>query len=179
MIKSMTTTARRRSSLAKSPMLPRINNGKRGRRSKNVPDTKSSAASLGDLSKSSSVNSWPTRGPGYRNFSEHRVQAAPRKKQDQTLKFMKHSLIKQTALGFQITQTISPLRTSNPSKSFPTSRKIDYRKKPQSKGEVKTTKVPQTELPLLSVMKIGTLRYSGRGRGGRQPEVKCSILGTN
>ena len=24
---------------------------------------------------------------------------------------------------------------------------------------------------------IGTLRYSGRGRGGRQPEVKCSILG--
>ena len=26
---------------------------------------------------------------------------------------------------------------------------------------------------------IGTLRYSGRGRGGRQPEVKCSILGTN
>ena len=25
--------------------------------------------------------------------------------------------------------------------------------------------------------KIGTLRYSGRGRGGRQPEVKCSILG--
>ena len=121
------------------------------------------------------------RGPreGYRNFSEHRVQAAPRKKQDQTLKFMKHSLIKQTALGFQITQTISPLRTSNPSKSFPTSRKIDYRKKPQSKGEVKTTKVPQTELPLLSVMKIGTLRYSGRGRGGRQPEVKCSILGTN
>ena len=71
------------------------------------------------------------RGPreGYRNFSEHRVQAAPRKKQDQTLKFMKHSLIKQTALGLQITQTISPLRTSNPSKSFPTSRKIDYRKK--------------------------------------------------
>ena len=28
-------------------------------------------------------------------------------------------------------------------------------------------------------MAIGTLRYSGRGRGGRQPEVKCSILGTN
>ena len=26
---------------------------------------------------------------------------------------------------------------------------------------------------------LGTLRYSGRGRGGRQPEVKCSILGTN
>ena len=26
---------------------------------------------------------------------------------------------------------------------------------------------------------IRTLRYSGRGRGGRQPEVKCSILGTN
>ena len=25
----------------------------------------------------------------------------------------------------------------------------------------------------------GTLRYPGRGRGGRQPEVKCSILGTN
>ena len=24
---------------------------------------------------------------------------------------------------------------------------------------------------------IGTLRYSGHGRGGRQPEVKCSILG--
>ena len=62
MIKSMTTIARRRSSLAKSPMLPRINNGKRRRRSKNVPDTKRSAASRGDLSKSSSVNSWPTRG---------------------------------------------------------------------------------------------------------------------
>ena len=28
-----------------------------------------------------------------------------------------------------------------------------------------------------SLGKIGTLRYSGRGRGGRQPEVKCSILG--
>ena len=27
--------------------------------------------------------------------------------------------------------------------------------------------------------KIGTLRCSGRGRGGRQPEAKCSILGTN
>ena len=26
---------------------------------------------------------------------------------------------------------------------------------------------------------IGTLIYSGRGRGGRQPEAKCSILGTN
>ena len=26
---------------------------------------------------------------------------------------------------------------------------------------------------------LRTLRYSGRGRGGRQPEVKCSILGTN
>ena len=26
---------------------------------------------------------------------------------------------------------------------------------------------------------VGTLRYSGRGRGGRQPEVKFSILGTN
>ena len=26
---------------------------------------------------------------------------------------------------------------------------------------------------------LGTLRYSGRGRGGRQPEVKGSILGTN
>ena len=26
---------------------------------------------------------------------------------------------------------------------------------------------------------IETLRYSGRGRGGRQPEVECSILGTN
>ena len=23
---------------------------------------------------------------------------------------------------------------------------------------------------------LGVLRYSGRGRGGRQPEVKCSIL---
>ena len=27
--------------------------------------------------------------------------------------------------------------------------------------------------------RLGTLRYSGRGRGERQPEVKCSILGTN
>ena len=27
--------------------------------------------------------------------------------------------------------------------------------------------------------KLGTLRYPGRGRGGRHPEVKCSILGTN
>ena len=26
---------------------------------------------------------------------------------------------------------------------------------------------------------LGTLRYSGCGRGGRQQEVKCSILGTN
>ena len=25
----------------------------------------------------------------------------------------------------------------------------------------------------------GTLKYSGRSQGGRQPEVKCSILGTN
>ena len=33
------------------------------------------------------------------------------------------------------------------------------------------------ERPLLAT--LGTLRYSGRGRGGRQPEVKCSILGTN
>ena len=26
---------------------------------------------------------------------------------------------------------------------------------------------------------LGTLRYSGCGRGGCQPEVKCSIRGTN
>ena len=32
---------------------------------------------------------------------------------------------------------------------------------------------------LLLPLTIGTLRYSGRGRGGRQAEVKRSILGTN
>ena len=34
---------------------------------------------------------------------------------------------------------------------------------------------PKKKLPTI----LGTLRYSGRGREGRQPEVKCSILGTN
>ena len=34
-----------------------------------------------------------------------------------------------------------------------------------------------TDFVHFDVESIGTLRYSGRGRGGRQPEVKCSILG--
>ena len=34
-----------------------------------------------------------------------------------------------------------------------------------------------TNMAALYAWVVGTLRYSGRGRGGRQPEVKCSILG--
>ena len=34
-------------------------------------------------------------------------------------------------------------------------------------------------LTATAILILGTLRYSGRGRGRRQPEVKCSILGTN
>ena len=172
MIKSMTTTARRRSSLAKSPMLPRINNCKRGSRSKNVPDPKSSAASLGDSSKSSSVNSWPTRGVTLASIEfKRRLEKRRSKPQVYEVQLDKTNRARiaehaekqsqrMTVLKsiFQATdekkEMISPLRPSNPSKSFPTSRKIDYRKKSQPKGEAKTTKVPQTELPLLSVMKI-------------------------
>ena len=142
MIKSMTTIARKRSSLAKSPMLPRINNVNEDAVQRTFLIQNVARRRLAIYQNRRPL----IRGPreGYRNFSEHRVQAAPRKKQDQTLKFMKHSLIKQTALGLQITQTISPLRTSNPSKSFPTSRKIDYRKKkPSQKERWKRRKYPK------------------------------------
>ena len=176
MIKSMTTTSRRRSSIAKSPMLPMINNGKRGSRPKNFFATNNSAVAV-DSSKTASLNSWSTRGVALasiefkRRLEKKKSKPPPKEisliddshgtkrsssgerskiaeRQSQRITVLKSIF----AAGGE--KTNSPAVNLNPRKYSSPSRKSSYTKKTHSKGKSPMQNASYSALPMVSVVKI-------------------------
>ena len=177
MIKSMTTTARRKSSVAKSPKLPQISNGKRGSQSKNVFAT-NNTTTLRDTSKSPSFHSWSTRGVALAKIEfKRRLEKSkinpPQVNHLQADETKRLSITERTFLNEKESQRFTLLRSifpagedktktnsgpagtdSNPQKKSSPSRNVGFRQKPNAKA-IKTTKnASQSALPMLQIVKI-------------------------
>ena len=198
MIKSMTTTPRRRSSVAKSPMLPRINNGKRATQPKDVL-VRSNNVSGVDLSKSHGFNSWSARGVALASI-EFKRRLEKRKSKPQTdFKIKADEAIRSSITEHHPRMTgndsqriavlksivdvhdhkTNNLRTLagnfNPRKYPSLSRNNNNTKNTLSefKNNPRTTNASQLLLPLVSVMKITPqIRPSVSHRGTEANSLK-------
>lgn len=197
MIKSMTTTPRRRSSVAKSPMLPRINNGKRATQPKDVFVRSNNVTGV-DLSKSHGFNSWSARGVALASI-EFKRRLEKRKSKPQTDFEIKadeakpSSITEHPRMTGNDSQRIAVLKSIfdvrdhktnnfrtldgnlNPRKHPSLSRKNNYTKKTlsEAKNNPTTTNTSQLLLPLVSVMKITPqIRPSVSHRGTEANSLK-------
>lgn len=170
MIKSMTTSARRRSSAAKSPMLPQISisTGKRGSQPKGYFATNNS--SMTESSKSPSSNSWSTRGVALASIEFKRKlekrKSKPQVDRDGTERW---SITERSELREKDSQRDTVLKSIfaadgdksniptvnlNPRKWSYSSRKTTHTKKAHSKSVPTTKNASYLGLPMLSVVKI-------------------------
>lgn len=177
MIKSMTTTARRRSGLPKSPLLPRINNGmdsQRGSFSK-----ADMFVNNGSFVASSRSSSWPTRGVTlasieFKKKLERRKTRHSKGETNVDLHAKRPTIPGRTDFAEKETTRMTVLtsifangrETSNSGASGNT---LNQQRSPTSKKSLKSSKrspsnfTPTTEVdhfsqPLLSIAKITPLR---------------------
>ena len=175
MIKSMATTLRRKSSTTwiptatNSPILPQINNGKRGSYSRNL-----FATSNDDASKSPWFNPWSARdvalaGIEFKRRLEKRKskpqndfeiktggtkRSSVTERQNMTEKELQRITVLKSVFVDSEDKTNNPAGNFHPRTCSSSSRKSIHTKKAPSRAKPLVANASDSELPTLSVMKI-------------------------